>query len=61
MAKHAVCLTRQQKIAVSAYNLNPKDYLFAENVTDTYFKIVHKDNGSTKLIDRYVKPKKGYR
>ena len=48
-------LTRAQKEAISAYGLNPKDYMFVEDLTDTYFKIQHKDNGSTKVIDRYVR------
>lgn len=48
-------LTRSQKEAISAYGLNPKDYLFVEDVSDSYFKIIHKDYGSVKLIDRYAK------
>lgn len=47
-------LTREQKIAVSAYNLNPKNWMFVEEL-GSYIKIIHKDTGKTKLIDKYVK------
>lgn len=53
--KQPKALTRNQKEAVSAYDLNPKDYMFVTDVTETYFQIIHKDNGSVKLIDRYAR------
>lgn len=57
-SKRPRVLTRDEKIAVSAYNLNPKDYLYLEKITDSYFSIVHKDNGTHKTIDKYARPKR---
>lgn len=53
-------LIRKYKIAVSAYNLNPEDYMFQKD-GDPYITIVHKVTGKTKIIDKYARPRKGER
>lgn len=50
-------LCRDYKIAVSAYGLNP-DYYMLQKDGDTYITIVHKMTGKTRIIDKYVKPRK---
>lgn len=50
-------LTRGLKEAVSAYNLNPEDYMLQKD-GDTYITIVHKETGKTKIIDKYARPKR---
>ena len=47
-------LTREQKIAVSAYYLNPKDWGLLETY-GAYIKIVNKVNGKTRIIDQYAR------
>ena len=49
-------LTREQKIAVSAYYLNPKDWGLLETY-GAYIKIVNKVNGKTRIIDQYARKK----
>ena len=49
-------LTREQKIAVSAYYLNPKDWELLETY-GAYIKIVNKANGKTLIIDQYARRK----
>lgn len=56
-SRHRV-LTRAEKEAIQAYDIPWKDYLYAGSVTDTHFKIVHKDTGRFKLIDKYARRKK---
>ena len=51
-------LTLNEKKAVSAYNLDPDDYMLQKD-GDPYITIVHKVSGKTKIIDKYAKPKKG--
>lgn len=58
--KQARRLTRDLKIAVSAYGLNPKDYMLQKD-GDVYVTIVHKETMKTRIIDKYAKPKKGVR
>lgn len=53
-------LTREQKIAVSAANLNPDNWSLVEE-TGFYLKIINKTSGKIKRIDRYAIPKKGGR
>ncbi len=52
-------LTRDLKIAVSAYNLNPEHWMLLKDEGGTYVTIINKDSGKTRIIDRYAKPKKG--
>lgn len=56
--KQPKALTRNQKEAVSAYNLNPKDWAYVEDISEMYIKIINKDTGKVKLIDKYAKPPK---
>lgn len=52
-------LTRELKIAVSAYNLNPEHWMLLKDEGGTYVTIVNKESGKTRIIGRYAKPKKG--
>lgn len=54
----ARALTRNEKEAMVAYDLPWKDYLFLENISESYFVAVHKDTGRRKVIDRYARPKR---
>lgn len=47
-------LTREQKCCVSAHCLNPKDWMFVEE-TEFYYKIINKNTGATKSIDKFRK------
>lgn len=51
-------LSHDLKIAVSAYNLNPKQWMLLKDDDGTYVTIIHKESGNTRIIDRYAKPKK---
>lgn len=51
-------LTRELKEAVSAYRLNPVNWMLLKDDGGTYVTIVHKDSGNTKRIDRYARPQK---
>lgn len=53
-------LTRDYKMAVSAYGLDADDWMLQKD-GDTYITIVHKVTGKTKIIDKYARPKKGER
>ena len=44
-------LTKEQKQAVSAYHLNAKNWMLLEEIGE-YLKIINKDTGKTKIIDR---------
>lgn len=56
--KQSKKLTREQKIAVSAANLNSDSWLLVEQ-TEFYLKIIHKTSGKTRRVDRYTIPKQG--
>ena len=47
-------LKRDYKLAVSAYGLNPNNWLLKAD-GEVYITIVHKDNGTTKRIDKYAR------
>lgn len=51
-------LKRDYKIAVSAYGLNPDNWMLKED-GDFYITIINKDSGNIRRIDRYAKPRKG--
>lgn len=53
-------LKRDYKIAVSAYSLNPENWMLLKD-GDIYITIVNKKNDSIRIIDKYAKPKKGVR
>lgn len=51
-------LTRELKEAVYAYNPNPKDRMLIKDDRSVYVTIARKESKTTKIIDRYAKPKK---
>lgn len=53
-------LTREQKIAVSANDLNPDNWALVEQ-TEFYLKIINKTSGTVRRVDRYAIPRKGAR
>ena len=50
-------LKLEYKLAVSAYNLNPKDWMLLKDV-ETYITIINKQTGKTRMIDKYARPSK---
>lgn len=56
--KQPKALTSEQKVAVSAANLNPDNWMLIEQ-TEFYLKIINKTSEKTRRIDRYAIPKKG--
>ena len=42
------------KMAVSAYNINPNDWMLLKD-GDTYITIIHKTTGKRKIIDKYAR------
>lgn len=53
-------LTLNEKKAVSAYGLDPDDWMLQKD-GDPYITIVHKKEGYLKFIDKYARAKKGER
>ena len=53
-------LTRDYKMAVPAYGLDPDDWMLQKD-GDPYITIVHKKEGYLKFIDKYARAKKGER
>ena len=53
-------LTRDEKSCLLAQGIDYKQYMFSENVNDSYFKVVHKETGIQKIVDRYKKSKNKY-
>ena len=51
-------LKRDYKIAVSAYNLNPDNWMLLKD-GDVYITIVNKKTKKTRIIDKYARSKKG--
>ncbi|OYO43031.1 hypothetical protein CG709_20570 [Lachnotalea glycerini] len=47
-------LTREQKEIVANNNLITKEWMFADDL-GSYLKIIHKNTGKIKLIDKYKK------
>lgn len=47
-------LTREQKQVVSAHRLNPNNWMLAEE-TDFYYKLVNKETGRKKSVDKFFK------
>ena len=50
--------TRNEKESILAQGLNPDKWMVQE-LTDFYMRIIHKETGQAKRIDRYAKLKKG--
>lgn len=51
-------LTRQLKEAVTAYGLTADDWMLLKD-GETYVTIIHKVSGKTRIIDKFVRSKKG--
>lgn len=51
-------LTKEQKEACSAHHLNAEHWLLAEE-TEFYLKLINKETGSRKTIDKFTKTNKG--
>lgn len=51
-------LTRDLKCAVSAYNLNPDNWMLLKD-GDTFVTIIHKTSKKTRMIDKFARTKKG--
>ena len=51
-------LKRDYKMAVSAYNLNPENWMLQKD-GDVYITIVNKMTGVAKIIDKYARERKG--
>lgn len=54
--KQSKRLTRDEKAAVSAYYLNPKDWM-KQSESEFYITIVNKKTGQTRRIDKYARRK----
>ena len=52
--KQPKALTRSEKEAVTAYGLNPRHWM-KQTDGDIYITIIHKDKGTTKIIDKYAR------
>ena len=50
-------LKKDYKLAVSSYNLNPKNWMLLKD-GDIYITIVNKMTGVTKIIDKYARARK---
>ena len=60
MAKRGRRLTRDEKACVLKQGKNPSDYMFAYDISESYFKIRHKTKGTECTIDRFRKSKNKY-
>ena len=49
-------LTREQKVVLSSHNMKPDEWLFIADI-GSYYKVVHKQTGRIKLVDKYYKRK----
>ena len=50
-------LTRLQKSIVQGHGLNPRDYRFVEQISESYIKIVNVHTGIQKTVDVYKRAK----
>lgn len=50
-------LTREEKSCLIAQGHDAKQYMFLENINESYFKAVHKETKRVILIDKYRKAK----
>lgn len=53
-------LTRSQKECLSAHYLNADNWMLVEE-TDFYLKIINKQTGKIRSVDKFKRPKKGVR
>lgn len=57
MSKRGRRLTRDEKANLVAQGLNPSDWMFAYDISESYFKIRHKTKRLERTVDRYRKAK----
>lgn len=50
-------LKLEYKLALSAYNLNPKNWMLLKD-GDTYITVINKQTGKTRMIDKYARTQK---
>ena len=50
-------IPRKFKECLSAYHLNPKNWMLVEE-TEFYIKVIHKDTGKVRTLDKFRKEKK---
>lgn len=55
--KQAKALTRKQKEIVSSHYMSAKEWMLVEE-TDFYLKLIHKQNGKLRIIDRFKRGKR---
>jgi len=53
-------LTRDEKSCLIKQGLNPKEYEFAYEVSESYFKVRKRDTGIEKIVDRFRKARNKY-
>ena len=53
-------LTRFEKECCLKQGCDPRDYLFAYNISESYFMVKSKSTGIEKTIDRYRRAKHRY-
>lgn len=51
-------LTRRQKECLSAHYLSAEDWMLVEE-TEFYLKIINKQTGKIRSVDKFKRPKKG--
>lgn len=50
-------LTREERACVLKQGGNPKDYMFAYDINESYFMAIHKETGVERTFDKYRKAK----
>lgn len=60
MAKQGRRLTRVEKSNLIAQGMNPKEWEYAYNINDSYYKIRNKKTGVEKTVDKYRKARNRY-
>ena len=50
-------LTRLEKSCLVAQGHNPAEYMFLQDINDSYFKIIHKKKKKIVIVDKYHKAK----
>lgn len=53
-------LTRDEKACILKQGGDPRMYMFAYDINESYFKAVHKETGIEKTFDKYRKAKHRY-
>ena len=57
MAKRGRRLTREEKSCLIAQGHDAKQFMFLEDVNESYFKAVHKETKKVVIADKYHKAK----